>query len=1667
MMGDLYVYKNQFWKTQWTFDYTGGSEVFSLPPGEYLFICNGAKGGTCSSGSANNPAILGGTTYGIMNLNKNKTFYACVGGDGSDGDVGVQGQGGWNGGGNGGLASRQQYSDGPGGGGATDVRMIDSTTEYVDYTLPEEYDEYEYIESVPNHQDIIDTGYVINPETKLECKMFAYNNGIPSEDIISNERFVGNENMWVQKAWSSNTSYINWKQCLSAFQTQNIRIPITTPTITINLKGSRSGYALWGLLTFFTSQSVVGFSSQSKIVKETWNVDDRTVTVPSGVTHYGIIVELNPYDRETFSDGSRPYDITHNDVVYVKTEYGAYIKPNMPKGVDMMVYGSGYNRNAYTTYCHYLQTRNTSNVNTAVLAKNNNQVSGTGFIYDAPTTIVQQGQISKFYDESGNLVNTISNQSTSNSSCQTTLTLFGCNVSTGLIPDNYSTNPSRFFVGRIYNFKIYEKDKLLHYFVPAKRKSAHPFTMNLTENDIEQGDSNYSDGDYYTQYRCRTKEFYLADEFRGAIYVEAYDKDGNPLKWNAITYKNNSTEPYNHVFDIGWLNSGSTGVIYYNLYGVYIRFAFRHNETVEETPLSPEDIGTVNITVTSSNPGLYDLITQRFYANRSRYAFLTGDLIPDEDRSSYREIVINEESLNSRIIVAGGGGGSSYYNYSGNHLPAHFGVGGGILGGAVGGVSNDENYDACAGQNNGYSFGTGMTPPVKEFFYTNNNEGSGGGGGGWFGGYTTKQALENNTTAGGGGSGYVLTSSSYKPEGYILDPDVVFTDPCMRSGTSERASIIICKKVYTFGDGDTLIFTDTGQIEEFKLPRGEYTLKCWGGDGGTRYAVTNSAHGGYAEGTINLTDVTKTFVRVAGSALRYAYDYNKAIQINPSLTFNGGGTSGDVTDFRATFGGGASDIRLLTDSLYNRVIVAGGGGGHGSAEAASNRFGGAGGGESGNASVYADHSTVPGPGTQTGTPTDAQVGGGFGFGGSGYIRYGGFGGAGGSGWFGGSGCIPDGSNDDDRGGCGGSGYVLTDVSYKPGGYALGSDYYLTDTYLAANDQTHTVGSAKVEIYVVSVKYVMYLCEDAEGLKYYDTTNETWTYLASRKPTQNDFEHYGSLEFKSDNGLLNDFTVYLYNPGDIYFDNATFTVVPIEQTVTVTQYTEDLLSKMIIDADVDEETTQLQVIANRSGVGEGAHIEFQIKVKFNDVPAYDVKMYSIIGQTKSKLIHHEHKEKIKTLDHIDLLPTKTFSTVPSNYRTHIGGYIDDGQTAITSIQSSVTCEHNRMIYSATLCNDTIVRFTKLNLLTNQISVVKDVPKSSLKNKYYGGLLADDDYFYLAAADINSSKSIWKIPIDPSDNRIIEIGPDASSISPITAYGKMDWYDDHTIIMTMKSGLLLFDTVNLKWSMIYNSGMSTNRYDTAIGKRFAFLIYDGTSTSGMIYDFKNKNWFDSNRFLEWGNKRCCCCYKDGKFYITQANYIYILDEDKMSALIDDGTTFTYRAIVAAYQSLTPRTINCDNGALYITIFNSPTLYVYDIARDEFITTALPFSMRSTDYLTNVYRPFTFKGFFFVGNFKLYVANFTDYAKYNVGYKYNQFVIPTNNETEERFTYDDRFVTFHDEYMNIHIGEISYPITKYSVSDHIDKFDVDKTEYSKFLSINLHINEEEEEGDIDDST
>ena len=269
-------------------------------------------------------------------------------------------------------------------------------------------------------------------------------------------------------------------------------------------------------------------------------------------------------------------------------------------------------------------------------------------------------------------------------------------------------------------------------------------------------------------------------------------------------------------------------------------------------------------------------------------------------------------------------------------------------------------------------------------------------------------------------------------------------------------------KITGIKTGDILNYNYTGAVQPVTLPKGVYKLEVWGAEGGGSRLSGNSnsglgGKGGYSVGTITLTEETNVYVYVGGAG-------GSSANGNAAGGFNGGGQGyASGSGEPGNGGGGASDIRIGADNLYNRVIVAGGGGGGG--EDAGDAYG-HGGGTSG----------VNGSGSvSNGTQTAAGTNGGFGVG-AGTNK--GDGGGGGGGWYGGGTSQSSSTGGDTQGGGGGSGYVLTASSSKPSGYALGSQYYLTNANTIAGNasmpsvsggtETGHTGNGYARITVISI-----------------------------------------------------------------------------------------------------------------------------------------------------------------------------------------------------------------------------------------------------------------------------------------------------------------------------------------------------------------------------------------------------------------------------------------------------------------------------------------------------------------------------------------------------------------------------------------------------------------------
>ena len=264
--------------------------------------------------------------------------------------------------------------------------------------------------------------------------------------------------------------------------------------------------------------------------------------------------------------------------------------------------------------------------------------------------------------------------------------------------------------------------------------------------------------------------------------------------------------------------------------------------------------------------------------------------------------------------------------------------------------------------------------------------------------------------------------------------------------TYEYSGIIVERKVI-YGIVNEYVFEYKGSRQEVLLMPGKWKLEVWGAQGGQGGPSNMGGKGGYSSGIITLTSSTNIYVYVGGQG--GGSTTTSASSGNRYGGFNGGGNSYQSGTPRAG-GGGATDIRIGTDSLYARVIVAGGGGGN--LYYSGNTYtAGAGGGTSGTGSP--NNSGYSGSGGSQFTAGTGEMTGSFGKG----AGPNGIGGTticgGGGGWYGGGAGNAAG---------GGSGWVYTAANFNvwkngnptdAAGWLLNSSYYLTSASTIAGNQS--------------------------------------------------------------------------------------------------------------------------------------------------------------------------------------------------------------------------------------------------------------------------------------------------------------------------------------------------------------------------------------------------------------------------------------------------------------------------------------------------------------------------------------------------------------------------------------------------------------------------------------
>lgn len=392
----------------------------------------------------------------------------------------------------------------------------------------------------------------------------------------------------------------------------------------------------------------------------------------------------------------------------------------------------------------------------------------------------------------------------------------------------------------------------------------------------------------------------------------------------------------------------------------------------------------------------------------------------------------------------------------------------------------------------------------------------------------------------------------------------------------------------------------------------------------------------------------------------------------------------------------------------------------------------------------------------------------------------------------------------------------------------------------------------------------------------------------------------------------------------------------------------------------------------------------------------------------------------------LIPIKTGNEqFPVSYRNYLPAIVDKGSIAST-------IEH-RTLYIGSVVKTTgstqwILRIDVVSLLTWEHRHVGDIQFIEIGSRQIGSILVDDTMIYVSSMN---QATIYVFDIETLAFKYSA----QYSTSSMQAYGKMQWFDEQTICFAYGAGFVFFDTV--KQQFTYKP--HTTQYDVidiSVGKHAIMSNRNVATADSVIMYHIDTETFSTLSLTS--NAVAVSCYENGKFYIANPAYLYIIDE---------ATQTIEKTIVTSWSA--PHTINVTNGTVFVTCVNSDRLYVYDTNSNTSLYVILPWTFPnwSSGYS---YVNAAQQGSFFLPFNTLLQLSYSGQSKYNFGPKSSNMSIMFNTSTEPKFTYDNRFITFHDSYVSIHNGVIQKPFETYDDTMHMKSVHISKSEYNHIIRL-----------------
>lgn len=407
------------------------------------------------------------------------------------------------------------------------------------------------------------------------------------------------------------------------------------------------------------------------------------------------------------------------------------------------------------------------------------------------------------------------------------------------------------------------------------------------------------------------------------------------------------------------------------------------------------------------------------------------------------------------------------------------------------------------------------------------------------------------------------------------------------------------------------------------------------------------------------------------------------------------------------------------------------------------------------------------------------------------------------------------------------------------------------------------------------------------------------------------------------------------------------------------------------------------------------------------------------------------------------------------RTTVGGYtrfsgkfINNGASSSTDY-AFFTCEYDRMIYSMWRRDANPVQFhiSQFNIQTAVTTYIGYVTSSQVGyTDMFGGWLCDGEYMYFSIP--NGTGKIVRIKLSDFSRDVY------SNTTTYTCWGRCQWYDDHTIAIMDVRGITFFDTKTASFYYLHYKPT-----DTPSCNQFAItdkLIANTSRNSGEYFAWYNRQteeYHTSN--LPVSDYPSELCYGDGKFYIINRAYIFIFDEE--TETWENEYTPVQFTTATAYYGAEIRYCVYAEGVVYIIVEGSNRLWAYDTESKKVTYKMLPWTVPGyCDYQWSDFRDrqciiTPFHRYMFIQCYSFGYLSYEGMYKYNMGYKYLQYMIPC---AEDRLEYEskDPCIVSKPSYLTYEVRPDEIPFTYISESSTIKRAPVNKNNYKEILNIKI---------------